>query len=105
MCIRDRYTGKYKNQKSRITKWLKKNDYIEYYEVQDEDNAQKKYYVLNGIDFASFLMQMRTPKAIELRELYAIMKEIVMKYSQYEKLYEERLKELISCLLYTSRCV
>ena len=43
------YTGKYNNQKSRITKSLKKNDYIEYYEVQDEDNAQKKYYVLNGI--------------------------------------------------------
>ena len=37
-------------------------------------------------------MQMGTPKAVELRELYAIIKEIVIKYRQYEKLYEERLK-------------
>ena len=90
------YTGKYKNQKTMITRLLKKNDYIEYSEIPDEDTPQKKYYALSGIDFASLLMQMRTPKAVELRELYAIMKEIVMKYREYEKLYEERLKELIS---------
>lgn len=89
------YSGDYRAQKYNISRLLKKNDYIQYDEVSDEENPSKKYYVVNGIDFASLMMQMRTTKAIELRELYAIMKEIVMKYRIYEKMYEERLNDLI----------
>lgn len=83
------YAGSYKYKKYSMTKLLKKNPHIEYSEIKDEENSQKKYYVLSALDFESIMMQMRTPKIIELRYLFSLMKFILTKYNEYEKCYEK----------------
>ncbi|CAH0717174.1 unnamed protein product, partial [Brenthis ino] len=57
---------------------------------------KKRYIVMNTMDFESLLMQMRSRKAQEIRELYSFLKHISMQYMKYEKYYEEHRNELIS---------
>ena len=81
----------YSKKKFSLTKLLKKphNSHIQYDEVCDERDVRKKYYVLSGTDFDCLLMQMRTQKAQELRQLFSIMKHIVVKIHEYELRYEQ----------------
>lgn len=88
------YAGGYKHQNLNITKLLKRNKQIEFGQIKDEHNPRKRYYVVNTLDFDSLLMQMRTKKAIEIRELFSIIKHVFLKYTEYERNYELRLKEL-----------
>lgn len=85
------YSGqRYHKRKYTLAKLLKRpgNEYIQYEEVADEQDERKKYYVLSGTDFDIILMQMRTPKVVELRHLFSILKNIMVKQCEYEKLYD-----------------
>lgn len=88
------YSGTFYTKNQSFRKLLHKNKNIEYAEITDTIDIRKKYVILNGIDFESLLMQMRTPKAAELRTLFSIMKLLLVKYSEYEKVYALRLAEL-----------
>ena len=90
------YSGsRYYLKKTLITKLLAKNPHIQYEEITDEKDCRKKYYVLDAIDFEGIMMQMRTEKVRELRELFSLMKMIVVKYCEYEKFYEKHSAELL----------
>lgn len=52
--------------------------------IVDQENPTKTYYVLPRKDFEMLIMQMRTPKAQEIRELYLKIKEIILLYMAYE---------------------
>lgn len=83
------YSGKYKNMKTGFAQLLKKNTHISYEEIPDEKNKRKFYFVLEPRDFETLLMQMRSPKAREIREIYADLKNISIIYTLYEKYYAE----------------
>lgn len=68
---------------------------MKYNEISDERDPRKKYYVVDALDFEGLMMQMRTPKVVELRELFSLMKMIVVKYWEYEKHYEKNSAELL----------
>jgi len=83
------YSGKtYHQKKIAFFKLLRKNDYIKYSEIACDSDPRKKYYVLSSLDFESLIMQMRTDKVVELRNMFSKMKYIITKYNEYEKFYE-----------------
>ncbi|CAH0717184.1 unnamed protein product, partial [Brenthis ino] len=90
------YSGEYKNMKTHFLSLLKKNPQCVYNEIDDPVYRKKRYIVMNTMDFESLLMQMRSRKAQEIRELYSFLKHISMQYMKYEKYYEEHRNELIS---------
>lgn len=51
---------------------------------------------MNTMDFESLLMQMRSRKAQEIRELYSVLKHVSTQYIKYEKYYEEHRNEMLS---------
>lgn len=89
------YSGQYKNQKNNFTQLVKKNPQITYTEIKDEQNPRKSFIVLDTLAFESLLMQMRSPKAREIRELYYYFRHISTQYIKYEKYYEKHLNEII----------
>ncbi|KAK2574814.1 hypothetical protein KPH14_013074 [Odynerus spinipes] len=89
------YSGQYKNQKNNFTQLLKKNPQILYNEIKDEKNPRKSYIVLDTLGFESLLMQMRSPKAREIRELYYYFRHISTQYMKYEKYFEKHINEII----------
>nr|WIE95413.1 hypothetical protein [Microctonus hyperodae filamentous virus] len=89
------YRGNYHIKKNAITKLLKKNPHIQYNEISDDHNVQRKYYVLDAIDFESLLMLMRTERIMELRHLFSLTKFIVTKYCEYERYHEKHMGELL----------
>lgn len=89
------YSGEYRTKKTNFSHLLKKNNHILYNEIRDEKNQRKYYFVLEPLDFESLLMQMRSPKAREIRELYSYLKYISTQYTRYEKYYEEHSKEIL----------
>jgi len=90
------YSGsRYSLKKVVMTKLLAKNPHIRYEEITDDTDPRKKYYVLDAVDFEGIMMQMRTEKVRELRELFSLMKMIIVKYCEYEKFYEKHSAELL----------
>lgn len=88
------YTGlTYKCKKNAFRKLLLKNTHICYEEITEDFG--KKLYVVNAMDFETLLMQMRTLKIAEVRELFTLMKCITAKYCEYEKLFEEHKNKLL----------
>ncbi|CAK1579815.1 unnamed protein product [Parnassius mnemosyne] len=90
------YTGDYRNMKTNFMSLLKKNPHFKYEEIDDASFRKKRYIVLDTLHFESLLMQMRSRKAQEIRELYSFLKYISMQYMKYEKYFEEYRNELIS---------
>lgn len=90
------YSGDYKHMKTHFLALLKKNSHIQYTEIEDVNYRKKRYIVMDPLDFESLLMQMRSRKAQEIRELYSFLKHISIQYTKYEKYYEEHRNELIS---------
>lgn len=88
------YSGPFNIKNNSFRRLLYKNIQIDYYEVADTRDIRKKYVVLDGIDFEALLMQMRTPKADELRTLFSLMKMSMTKYCEYEKQYAIHLTEI-----------
>lgn len=52
--------------------------------MADRENPTKTYYVITRRQFEILIMQMRTPKAQKIRELYLKIKEIILVYVAYE---------------------
>lgn len=73
---------------------LEINPQVKYHEIVD-DLRKKKYLVLRHFDFEILLMQMRTPKAVELRNIYFLIKTFYLKYWEYETYYETHRAELL----------
>lgn len=90
------YSGEYKTKKLAFISLLKKNPHILYQEIQDQIVTKKRYVVMEPLDFESILMQMRSRKAQEIRELYSFLKHISIQYMKYEKYYEEHRNEVMS---------
>lgn len=84
------YFGDFRTKNYSFRKLLHKHSNIKYGEVTDKQDSRKKYVVLSGIDFEAVLMQMRSSKAMELRQLYSIMKIIFTNYCRYELLYKAK---------------
>lgn len=82
------YSGEYKTMKTNFLSLVKKNPQITYDEIKDSVVTKKRYVVLDPLDFESLLMQMRSPKAAEVRELYSYLKHISVQYMKYEKKFE-----------------
>lgn len=89
------YSGEYRNMKTSFAHLLRKNSHILYNEIRDEKNDRKSYYVLESLDFETLLMQMRSRKAQEIRELFTYLKHISTQYIKYEKYYKEYQNQLI----------
>ncbi|CAH2109114.1 unnamed protein product [Euphydryas editha] len=90
------YSGEYKTMKNHFLSLFKKNPQFLYDEIEDTECRRKRYIVMDTMDFESLLMQMRSRKAQEIRELYSLLKYISMQYVKYEKYYEEHRDEIIS---------
>lgn len=90
------YSGIYNQKKSRIVKLLKKNPQIQFTEVDDNKDIRKKHIVLNVMDMETLMMQMRTDKCMEIRQLFSIIKYIMTKYCEYEKYHSHHLAELLT---------
>lgn len=95
------YCGSYHQKKQSLTKLLKKphNNYIPFEEITDEHDPRKKYYVLQGKYFDDIIMQMRTSKVAELRQLFSLLKNILVKQCEYETLYGRHIQSQNNVLL------
>lgn len=78
------YSGEYKTKKQVFLRLLKKNPHIEYREIVVSDNRKKRHIVISPFDFETLLMQMRSPKAIEIREQFSQIKRAIAHYTNYE---------------------
>lgn len=85
----------YWKKRKNFNRLLQKNSHIPYNEITDEMNARKKYFVLDTLDFESLMMQMRNDKVIVLRELFSLLKMIVVKYNEYENYFEKKISEML----------
>ncbi|AQQ80021.1 MSV199 domain protein [Leptopilina boulardi filamentous virus] len=77
----------YEEKKKNFFNFLKEKN-ITLYNNNKSDNEDN--FFIKGDDFEKFIMQINTSRGFELRSLFIIMKNIIIKYCEYEKEYEKK---------------
>lgn len=94
------YNGSYRMKCRKFHKVLQKNPHIPYKIVSNKAlKNSKQYCTMRDYDFEDILVLIRTKKAIQLRKVYSIMKAIILKYCEYENLYNLHMKAEIEKIL------